>query len=188
MIKSRLICSAAKGIVSSFPWLIFHSVHVQLLLCPFICRWTFWLHLCLAILSITAVHVWVPVSFWILVFSGYRPISGSAGSYGSSIVTFSRHLHSVLISGCYQFTTQQQQRRVHILGNAFSIYGLQTFFSDGHSDYCEVIPFCSLKLHVSKNSWCWALFHVPLKKKKKNTVRKFTCWNCLLESLPGFEY
>ena len=134
MIISRSIHVAANSIISFFLWLIFHCIYVSHLFCPFICSWTFWLHPCLAIVNSAAVHVWVPVSFWILVFSGYRPISGSAGSYGSSTVTFKRHLHSVLISGCYQFTSQQQHRRVPTLGNLFSIYCLQTFFSDGHSD------------------------------------------------------
>ena len=27
---------------------------------------------------------------------------------------------------------------------------------DGHSDCCEVIPYCSFHLHFSSSSWCWA--------------------------------
>ena len=33
--------------------------------------------------------------------------------------------------------------------------------NDGHSDWCEV---CSFHLHLSKNWWCWASFHMPVAK------------------------
>ena len=35
-----------------------------------------------------------------------------------------------------------------------------TFFDDGHSDWCKVIPHCSFDLLVSNNEQCWASFHV----------------------------
>ena len=38
----------------------------------------------LAIVNSAAVNIGVHVSFWIMVFSGYMPSSGIAGSYGSS--------------------------------------------------------------------------------------------------------
>ena len=55
----------------------------------------------LAIVNSTAVNVGVRVSFSILVFSGYLPSSGLAGSYGSFILSFLRNLHGVLQYVCF---------------------------------------------------------------------------------------
>ena len=42
----------------------------------------------LAIVNSAAVNIGVHVPFWIIVFSGYMPSSGIAGSYGNSIFSF----------------------------------------------------------------------------------------------------
>ena len=42
----------------------------------------------LAIVNSAVVNIGEHVSFWIMVFSGYMPRSGIAGSYGSSIFSF----------------------------------------------------------------------------------------------------
>ena len=41
----------------------------------------------LAIVNSAAVNIGVPVSFQIMIFFGYTPRSGIAGSYGSSILS-----------------------------------------------------------------------------------------------------
>ena len=81
-----------------------------------------------------------------MVFSGYIPSSRIAGSYGSSVFSFLRNLHTVLHSGCINLHSYQQCMRVLIspsprqhFSSVFVLFCFITAILDGVKWYLTVI-------------------------------------------------
>ena len=92
-----------------------------------------------------------------MVSLAYVPSSGIVGSYDSFIPSFKESPYSSP-KLLYQFTFPTTVKDGSLFSTPSPAFIICRFIDDGHSNHCEVMPYCSIDMHSFNNKPCW--FHV----------------------------